>query len=63
MEKSLLAVLILFLPALAWAQPVIQFTTEIHDFGKVLQGEQLQYSFEFTNRGEDELVVTDLATS
>ena len=63
MNKSLFAVLILFLPSLACAQPVIQFSAEMHDFGKVLQGEQLEYSFEFTNRGDDDLVVMNLTTS
>jgi hypothetical protein len=38
----------------------ILFTEESHDFGKVEQGEQLEYSFVFTNEGEAPLVIQNV---
>lgn len=50
-------------PAWACAAPAIEFQTERHDFGKVIQGVQLEYQFEFINRGKDELIVDSVNTS
>ena len=33
------------------------FEEEFHDFGKVPQGPQLEYSFKFTNKGKSPLVI------
>lgn len=38
----------------------ILFTAESHDFGIVEQGEQLEYSFIFTNEGEAPLVIQNV---
>ena len=38
----------------------ILFTEESHDFGNVEQGEQLEYSFAFTNEGEAPLVIQNV---
>ncbi len=58
-----ISLLILLFPSLVWAQPSIVFQTEQHDFGYVRQGEQLEYSFEFTNNGSDVLDIKDINTS
>jgi hypothetical protein len=63
MNKILLLVLALCSPTLAWGQPSIEFMTEMHDFGQIVRGEQLEYSFKFINKGADELVVISLTTS
>jgi hypothetical protein len=63
MDKIFFFILALCSPTLAWCQPSIEFVTERHDFGQVVRGEQLEYSFKFTNKGTDELVVISLATS
>ena len=55
--------ILLFLPSLVWAQPVIVFTTEHHDFGYVIQGVQLEYVFEFMNTGSDELIIKEVNIS
>ena len=60
--KIIILILLLF-PAFAWAQPIIEFTTEKHDFGNVIQGAQLEYTFEFINAGSDELIVKEVNTS
>jgi hypothetical protein len=61
--KSLAVVLMLCLPALAYANPSIVFESEMHDFGHVTQGELLEYSFEFTNTGTEELVIEKIESS
>ncbi len=61
--KRLFVALILLLPSLAYGEPSIEFVNETHDFGHVLQGEQLEYIFEFTNTGTDELVIEKIESS
>lgn len=39
--------------------PMFKFIEEIHDFGRVIQGEKVSYSFKFTNIGKSDLVITD----
>lgn len=39
--------------------PRFQFTEEFHDFGKIIQGEKVSYSFKFKNVGKSDLVITD----
>ncbi|MDX9890976.1 MAG: DUF1573 domain-containing protein [Bacteroidales bacterium] len=38
--------------------PVIQFESITHDFGKVIQGERLSYSFKFKNTGNSNLIIS-----
>ena len=37
--------------------PIITFETNEYDFGKVLQGERLSYTFKFTNTGKSNLII------
>ncbi|MGD0710873.1 MAG: DUF1573 domain-containing protein [Bacteroidales bacterium] len=39
--------------------PRFKFTEEQHDFGKIIQGEKVSYSFKFKNIGKSDLVITD----
>ncbi|MGM0613295.1 MAG: DUF1573 domain-containing protein [Bacteroidota bacterium] len=41
-------------------QPKIVFENTEHDFGKVIDGEIVSYSFEFTNEGNSDLVITSV---
>ena len=41
----------------------IVFTEESHDFGKVEQGQVLEYSFKFTNEGDKPLVIEKVQPS
>lgn len=43
--------------------PVIQFTEEVHDFGKILEGETVSFSFKFKNAGKSDLIIADVSTS
>jgi hypothetical protein len=56
-------VLLVWFPAMVWAAPAIEFQTEKHDFGSVIQGVQLEYHFEFSNRGTDDLIIDSVNTS
>lgn len=40
------------------AVPVFTFEKEVHDFGKIVQGEKVAYSFKFKNTGEGDLIIT-----
>ncbi len=41
--------------------PIMIFTERIFDFGKVKKGEHPQYTFEFINRGDVDLVIDDVS--
>ena len=43
--------------------PVIEFAKLEHDFGKVIQGEIVSYSFKFKNTGKSDLVIANISTS
>lgn len=39
--------------------PKFQWEKEVHDFGKIVQGERVAYAFRFTNTGKSDLVISD----
>ena len=39
--------------------PVFTFEKEDHDFGTIVQGEKVAYSFKFKNTGKGDLIITD----
>jgi hypothetical protein len=43
--------------------PVIEFETDNHDFGKLVQGEIVSYNFKFTNTGKSDLLISQVNTS
>jgi hypothetical protein len=43
--------------------PMIKFVEEIHDFGKIIEGESVSYYFKFTNTGKSDLLIADVNTS
>ncbi len=43
--------------------PKISFETDIHNFGKVIQGEKVTYSFKFKNTGNANLIISDVSSS
>ena len=61
--KRFLIVLVILFPGLVHAGPSIQFESELHDFGAVKQGDVLEFAFEFTNTGTEELLIKRLTAS
>ena len=43
--------------------PVITFEKESHNFGDIVEGEVLEYSFKFTNTGNKDLLITKAEAS
>lgn len=39
--------------------PVMKFETEVHNFGKISQGERVTYAFKFRNTGGGDLLISD----
>lgn len=39
--------------------PIISFERELYDFGKIEQGEKVQYDFKFINKGKTPLIISD----
>ena len=50
-------------PLLVQAQPSIVFTEENAKVGQIQQGQEATYTFEFVNKGTDELVIKRVSTS
>jgi len=61
--KTFILIVALLAPSLASAQPSISFENEIHDFGEVLQGAELEHTFEFSNSGTEDLEIKKVSTS
>ncbi len=43
--------------------PVMTFTETVHDFGKLVQGEIVKYTFHFKNTGKSDLRISRVSTS
>ena len=55
--------IILLLPVLSYAQPSVSFDSEEHDFGAVAPAGTIEHVFEFTNTGDQVLVILKLSSS
>lgn len=63
MSKIIFAAFLLLLPAIAFAQPLIVFDMEQHDFGTVEKTGPLTFSFDFRNEGTEDLEIKKVITS
>jgi hypothetical protein len=45
------------------ALPILSFEKDFHDFGKLISGEQVTYSFKFKNTGKSLLIIANVSTS
>jgi len=43
--------------------PAFEFEREFHDFGRVIQGEQVSFGFRFTNAGDASLLISSVSSS
>jgi hypothetical protein len=44
-------------------QAAMSFTSDMHDFGKVYEGETVSYAFKFKNSGNADLVIANVSSS
>lgn len=63
MKKVVLLAILLLIPVFSYAQPSIVFDSENYDFGTVGRGDSIEHTFEFTNSGNEELVIEKLVPS
>ncbi|MBW6489573.1 MAG: DUF1573 domain-containing protein [Lentimicrobium sp.] len=43
--------------------PVLEFDKDFHDFGRIIQGEKVAYSFKFKNSGKSDLILSKVSSS
>lgn len=43
--------------------PAISFEKDTHDFGRIILGEKVTYSFKFTNTGQADLIISNVSSS
>jgi len=55
--------IILLLPVISYAQSSIAFDSEEHDFGTVAPVDTIEHVFEFTNAGDQDLLIEKLGSS
>lgn len=63
MKKLLFVLSFICAATFANAQGVIKFKTESHEFGKIDEGTQATYTFEFTNTGTAPVVISNAQPS
>jgi hypothetical protein len=61
--KKIILICLLLLPAAVSAQPSIHFQNEMHDFGEVQEGTQLEHIFEVENAGTSDLLISGVKAS
>lgn len=61
--KKLLLVFLFLMPAICFAQPSLNFNEQSYDAGSVSQGEIVKHAFEFTNSGDQELLIQKVSGS
>ncbi|MDQ4141177.1 MAG: DUF1573 domain-containing protein [Bacteroidota bacterium] len=54
---------LLFIQTHSWAQGIIKFEKETHDFGTVAEGVQATYEFKFKNTGNQPVVISNVQPS
>ncbi len=63
-HKVLLSILLLlYMPSISFAEPVIHFEETSYDFGTVTQEDEVRHFFELVNDGDQELVIEKVSAS
>jgi hypothetical protein len=53
----------MLLPAIAVAQPTIEFDSEQYNAGTTTQGDIIEHTFEFMNTGDEDLLIEKVTSS
>ncbi|QMU29216.1 DUF1573 domain-containing protein [Adhaeribacter radiodurans] len=54
---------LLFIPNFLWAQGILKFEKETHEFGTITEGVQATYEFKFKNTGNQPVVISNVQPS
>lgn len=63
MTRFVFILFLLLVPVVAHAQPSISFKTMEYDFGLMSQDDKAEHIFEFSNKGDRQLVIDKLTAS
>ncbi len=63
MKKIFLISFLLLFPAISYSQSSIVFNIGNYDFGTVTKGDMIEHTFDFTNAGNEELIIENLVPS
>lgn len=63
LQLILMLFMFLYLPAFSYGQPSIHFTEVRHDFGTVGHDDKPEYIFEFSNTGNQPLIIEKISPS
>jgi len=64
MRKLIPYMIFMFLlPVVSYAQPVIEFDSESYNAGTATQGDIVEHVFEFTNKGDEDLIIEKLTST
>ena len=63
MRTMLILMWLLLLPSFSHAGASISFVNEVRDFGTVRKGELLEATFDFSNTGNEDLIISRLTPS
>ena len=64
MKKLILCtIFLIFITAISYAQPVIEFDSESYHAGTTIQGAIVEHTFVFTNKGDEDLIIEKLNSS
>lgn len=63
MRKIFLLAFLFLFPAISYSQPSIMFDTENYNFGTVAQSDTIEHTFDFTNKGDEELIIKKIVPS
>jgi len=60
---TIVASLLILSGAISYAQPRIEFENTVHDFGEVIQGENVTHTYRLQNVGDEVLKIEKVKTS
>jgi hypothetical protein len=63
MKRIGLFIFMMLVPAICFSQPSIVFDSEEYDLGEISQGDPMEYRFDFSNAGDQNLIIEKLKSS
>lgn len=63
MKKIGILIFLMLLPAICFSQPSIVFDAEEYDLGEISRNDAMEHRFDFTNSGDQDLIIEKLKSS